>query len=153
MTGKLFKVMAIICCVAALKLCILPIMSIHFEDGESCTMIIRGYNLTEFSAWGVVPMLVVFFIPILLSFDLKVSTEEIVLLLLFTGDMVCYVHSLNAVKVWLIDIGASLISYHAGLILYPMGFLIVWLIGLGIRLAGRRGLESEKLEQHKGHLY
>lgn len=59
--------------IAMLALNTLPILSAHCEGSESCTLMVRGYNLLEFSSWAAVPVFsVIIILAILFSLQKKV---------------------------------------------------------------------------------
>ena len=114
--------------VCAVALYALPVMSVCLNDGENCTLLVRGYNLMEFSAWGCVPLFAQFLIPMIL-FDWQIKTERGArLVFLFAGNMICYVHSLNAARTWLNTLGGSLVTYHPGVFLCPVAFAITLML-------------------------
>ena len=41
---------------ATVALNTLPILSVHCGGSESCTLMVRGYNLLEFSSWAAIPV-------------------------------------------------------------------------------------------------
>ena len=122
---QIFEIILILVSAAATAMCLLPIMSVHLSDGESCTLFIRGYNLMEFSAWGCVPLLANLLIPVILFGCQKDAAKEKELIILFVGNTVCYINSVNAAREWLYAVGGSLITYYPGMVLLPLGFIIV----------------------------
>ena len=82
---KLFAVVAMIALNA------MPIMSVSCLDGEACELMVRGYNLMEFSAWGTIPIFTaVFVLAILFSCQSK-AAKQAELLLLLAVNCVCYI--------------------------------------------------------------
>ena len=57
---KTAKIIGIIFAVLTTLSLFLPIYKASFTDGESMTLLIRGYDLYEFSPWGIVTILVPF---------------------------------------------------------------------------------------------
>ena len=49
----------------AVALCALPIMSMQLSGGESGKIVIYGYDLIEFSAWGCLPLLTPMLLPVI----------------------------------------------------------------------------------------
>lgn len=121
---KEYKAIMIIACITATALCTLPIMSVHLSGSESCTLYVRGYNLIEFSAWGCIPL----FAPLLIipvhCGSLTKQTKELVLLTLFVGNMVCYIHSIHAACDWIASVDGGSVTYYSGIFLMPFGFVI-----------------------------
>lgn len=60
--GKITKLLGIIFAVLTLLSLTAPLYKTNFTDGESMTLLLHGFDLYEFSAWGVVTAL----IPLLL---------------------------------------------------------------------------------------
>ena len=107
--------------VAMIALNAMPIMSVSCLDGEACELVVHGYNLMEFSAWGTIPVLTaVFVLAILFSCQSK-AAKQAELLLLLVANCVCYVTSIMAARVWLEGVSSSFISTHFGMITFPLG--------------------------------
>ena len=122
------KPFLILAALAATALCILPLLSTHLSDGESCTMVIRGYNLPALSAWGCIPLLSpALFAAILFSHQSK-GAKEAETLLLLTANMVCYTHAFNAARAWLEALDGSPLTYHPGILIYPLAFILLLLL-------------------------
>lgn len=122
---KRYRRIFILASMIAAALFALPVMSVCLNEGESCALLVRGYNLMEFSAWGCVPLLAPLLIPVVVLGGQTLAVQETELLLLPVGNMVCYVHSLNAARTWLNSLGGSLITYHLGIFLIPVAFLMI----------------------------
>ena len=103
----------------------LPILSVHSSGSESCTLMVRGYNLLEFSSWAAIPVFsAILVLTILFSFQKK-STKNAELVLLLAANTVCYVESLKAVWAWLDGIGTAPIHCHFGVLAFPIGIMLV----------------------------
>ena len=110
---------------ALLGLNALPILSTHCGSIESCTLMIRGYNLLEFSSWAVIPVFSpVLVLSILLSLQKK-STKNTELVILLAANTVCYVESLRAARTWLDGVSSGLITCHPGMLSFPIGTLAI----------------------------
>ena len=141
-----YKAILIFMGIAAVATCALPIMSVYLSDGESCTLFIRGYNLMEFSAWGCIPLIVPLLVMAILFGNQKKTAKEAELLLLFAGNMVCYVHSFNAAWAWLTSLDGSFITYHLGMFLLPLTFIMIlalWKIFELLTYRGYSGIEDD----------
>ena len=108
----------------AVALCALPIMSMQLSGGESGKIVIYGYDLMEFSAWGCLPLLTPLLLTVILFGTQTRIAQEIELSVLFIGNILCCVHSYNTAQAWLMSLGENLIQFHTGIILYPLGFAI-----------------------------
>lgn len=125
MKQKLFQFLVSTTCIATSLMHILPVMSTYLSDGESCTLMVRGYNLMEFTSLSFIPMIAPLFIIVILFGHQSKSAQEIELLLLTTVNMVCYVHGVNAAKEWLYSLDGSLLEYYPGMLLLPFAFCLV----------------------------
>lgn len=108
----------------------LPILSVHSGGSESCTLMVRGFNLLEFSSWAAIPVFsVILVLAILFSFQKKFSKNtELVLLLAANG--VCYVESLRAARAWLDGISNGPINCHFGMLAFPIGIMLIVLFAM-----------------------
>ena len=122
---KWVKTLLIAASIVFSALCVFPIMSVYSGGTESCTLYVRGFNLMEFSAWGVIPVFATFLIPIIALGHQSREMKEILFLTLFTVNAVSYARSINAARTWLYEVGDSLIAYYPCGILFPLGFIIV----------------------------
>ena len=107
---------------AAFALCILPLMSVRTGGPESGVLMVRGYNLMEFSALGCVPLFAPLFIPAITLGNQTKAAKETELLILFAANMVCYVHGFNAARIWLDSLGGPLLTFYPGMLLIPLAF-------------------------------
>jgi len=57
MIRKTFKYFSMVLSVFSLITLWFPVFSTRITDGESWNMVVRGYNLAEFSPWGSVVLL------------------------------------------------------------------------------------------------
>ena len=107
--------------VAMVALNTMPIMSVSCLDGEACELMVRGYNLMEFSPWGAIPVFIaVFVLAILFSCQSKAS-KQAELLLLLVANGVCYVTSIIAARTWLESVSSGFVFTHYGMFLFPLG--------------------------------
>ena len=90
---KWYKTIITLACVGVFVLAALPIMSVEIVGGESYTAIVRGYNLMEFSPWGVIPLMTPLLIFLIVFGKQSRAVKEAELLLLLVISMICYVHS------------------------------------------------------------
>ena len=134
---RAYRVTFVLVCIAAASLCMLPVMSVYLNDGEICTLFVRGYNLMEFSAWSCVPLLAPLLIPMVLFGTQTKAAKEIEFLILFIGNMICYVHSVNAARAWLTSLGDTLITYYPGMFLTPFAFVVI--VGYSALFEERKG--------------
>lgn len=121
---KLFCCLMVAAAIIAFALCVLPLTSVYSGGSESYTIVIHGYNLIEFSAWGMIPLLAPLIIPVLLFGHQQKAVQELFLMVLFMGSMVCYIQSLNAANEWLGVASDSLHTLHPGVLLMPLGFAV-----------------------------
>lgn len=129
-----FKILIIAASIAASATCMFPIMSAYSGGTESCTLIIRGFNIMEFSAWGVIPMIAPLLIPVILLGHQSKAAQELELILLVVGNAVIYVHGVNAAIVWLTEVGNSMITYYLGMMIFPFALVVVLMLALVISI-------------------
>ena len=102
-----------------------PIFSVHCGGSESCTLMVRGYNLLEFSFWAALPVFtVVIILGILFSFQKK-SAKNVELLLLLLANAVCYMESMKAARAWLEGISNAPVNSHFGMVAFPLGIMAI----------------------------
>lgn len=128
----------IIVSVAAFAICALPLISADSGGSERFTIVIRGYNLVEFSAWGCVPILAPLIVPCILLGGQARAAQEAELIVLLLGNAVCYVHGFNTAREWLSLNSDSLIMCHPGMILYPFTFVVVLVLGKIFEVVSKR---------------
>ena len=122
MNQRLLNSLLTVACISVSIMHILPVMSTYLSDGESCTLMVRGYNLMEFSALAVIPMIAPLFIIVILLGHQSKSAQEIELISLAAVNLICYVHGVNAAKDWLYSLDGSLLEYYPGMMLLPLAF-------------------------------
>ena len=105
-------------------LCFFPMMSVRCEDGESATFVIRLHNLMEFSPWGIVPLMAMVLIPKIMFSIRGNDTKAVVMILWLVGNLVSYVHSMQAACIWLESVGTSRVSYQLGMFRYLIVFML-----------------------------
>lgn len=127
--SKRYKTIIILASISVFALAVLPIMSVRCE-GEvvSGILLIRGYNLIEFSLWGVIPLIASPLIPAILFGKQSQMVKEAELLILLIANMLCYVHCVHLAVEFLRTSGTSLLTYHPNLFLYPISFVCVLML-------------------------
>ncbi len=98
---------------------------------EYDTLIVRGFNLMEFSSLGCVPILA----PAILLFTIFGTQDETVkelsIIISLVLVAVCYCHSFITAREWLMGISEARVTYHPCAILFPLALLLIgttWLI-------------------------
>lgn len=108
-----YGVLVVLLCVAAL--CMAGASVISCDD-----ILVRNANLCEFSAFGVVPLIM----PILLAAvhfsHMHKSTKELLYTLMLALTSVCHAHAVRASYNWLIEVCDGRVEYHYGLYVLPM---------------------------------
>lgn len=107
--------------VGMLGLNILPIMSAYSGGGESGMLMVRGFNLVEFSVWGIIPISTVMLVLTILFSCQSKAAKNAELLLLLTINLVCYAESFKAARCWFESVAISPVVCHFGTILFPLG--------------------------------
>ena len=107
--------------VGMLGLNALPIMSAYSGGGESGMLMVRGFNLVEFSVWGILPISTVMLVLTILFSCQSKSAKNAELLLLLTVNLVCYAESFKAARCWFESVATLPVVCHFGTILFPLG--------------------------------
>ena len=118
MSKKITKIIGIIFAVLAAVSLAFPIYETTFTDGESMTLLLRGYDLYEFSAWGVVTILIPLLIVgiMLAKFDDRIKSALIMGTFIF-GNV--SVHSAkNAMREWIYGEATDMVYPFTGLFFY-----------------------------------
>ena len=127
--SKWYKTIIILASIGTLALAALPIVGVRYEgDAVSGMLLIRGYNLMEFSPWGVIPLMTSSLIPAILFGKQSQMVKEAELLILLIANMLCYVHCVHLAVEFLRTSGISLLTYHPNLFLYPISFVCVLML-------------------------
>ena len=120
---KPFKLTLILLSLAVAAVCVLPVMSVYISEGESALIQVRGYNLAEFSAWGVVPMIAPPMVAVILLGKGGEFAKMLAAAVLFLGSCVCHVHAFNAAREWIFTLGGSPVTYYPGAFIIPLAFV------------------------------
>ncbi|MBR2043542.1 MAG: hypothetical protein IJ946_04310 [Clostridia bacterium] len=120
MVRKLFSVLAIILSLFAIASLFLPIYSTNITDGEACNLIVKGYNLVEFSPWGGVMLLTPLVLLGLMLSKIKSSVKTIGLLGLLLLDSVALCGATSAAYSWITNIATGFVKPHMGHLIYAL---------------------------------
>ena len=126
---KAYRIILTLISAAAALLCAFPLMSAYSGGTESCDLIVRGFNLMEFSAWGSVCLFAPLLIPGILLGGQSRAAQEVEIICLLLVNIVCYSHSFNAARAWLAENSTTLITYHPNMLWYPSAFIAVLIFG------------------------
>lgn len=123
-TTKIFGV--IFATLTALSL-FLPIYKATFTDGESMTLLLRGYELYEFSAWGVVTMLapLILIATMFTKFSKKTKCAMVVCAFVL-GNISVHIAN-TSMRDWLYSNATGMVFPYDGLIFYSV-FLLCALV-------------------------
>lgn len=98
----------------------LPIYSTYIAESEGCDMVIKGFNLIEFSPWGgivlLTPAVLIFFM--LSKLKPEVKTVGVFGLLLLDGAALCGASS--AAYSWITDIATGFVKTSMGHLTYAV---------------------------------
>ena len=111
-------------------LCFFPMMSGRLDDGEACTAVLSGVNFAEFSAVGIVILIAPLLVPVILFGCQSRWAKELELILLLTGNVICFVRGANAARAWLLEIGAVYEKMNIALLLYPVIFALLCFLAI-----------------------
>ena len=126
---KSYRIILTLISAMATVLCVFPLMSAHSGGTESCDLIVRGFNLMEFSALGSVCLFAPLLVPGILFGSQSHAAQELEIMCLLLGNIVCYSHSFNAARAWLAENSTSLITYHPNMLWYPSAFIAILIFG------------------------
>lgn len=124
MSRNLLRITVTILAVLSFLICLLPVMSVYSGGLESCILFVRGYNLIEFSALGIIPLLSPVAVFLIIFVQQRKAAKELELIVLMFSNTVSYIHGFHAAHSWLESVGDSHVSYHSGLLLIPIIFII-----------------------------
>lgn len=117
---RIFRFLCAVLALLSLASLTLPIYSTYITDGEACDMVIKGYNLAEFSPWGGIVLLAPFVLLGLMLSKLKSSVKTIGLLSLLLLDSVALCGATSAAYGWITDIATGFVEPHMGHLIYAM---------------------------------
>ena len=121
---KVLKVIGVIFAAASILCLFLPIFSTRITEGEAWTMVIKGYNMTEFSPWGSVVLISpLIFIGLLFS-KVKNSMKTFVLLILLLIDSYALSNAYSATYKWVLEAATGYVQPHPNHLLYTLALLI-----------------------------
>lgn len=115
---KITKILGIFFAVLTALSMFFPIYKTTFTDGESMTLLLHGYDLYEFSGWGVLAMMV----PILIigimfaKFDDKIRSALI--MSMFVLGNVSVQNAKIAMQEWVYSEATEMVYSYGGLIFY-----------------------------------
>lgn len=119
---KFFSILAIMLSLTAIASLFLPIYSNNLTDGEACNLIVKGYNLIEFSPWGGVVVVAPFVLLGLMLSKLNDTIKTIALLCLFTLNGVALCGSTSAAYKWICDASTGFVQPHMNHLIYVLLF-------------------------------
>lgn len=128
MSKSLYRNAVAMLAILSFLLCLVPVVSVYLGGTESGTFVIRGFNLMEFSAWGVVPVIAPLLIPVILLGHQSKAAQEIELMALLVGNTVAYVHGFNAARAWIDEIDGRITIYHPCVIVLQIVFVFMLMV-------------------------
>ena len=102
----------------------MPLMGVDVGEMERGTLIVRGFNLMEFSWLGVLPLLV----PVLALVFEKKHLQLMSLGIATLG----YATSFCLARYWLQTVGDKAVIFYLGALIYPLAIVMVVLWNMGI---------------------
>lgn len=122
MSKKIYKWSAIVLSVAGYLTLLLPLAKVTERDG--CTMIIRGFNMVEFSPWGSIVLSVPLIIIAILFSHMEKTHKTIGLISVQLLNSVGLYNSINKAYEWINSISPEYIHRETYPILYGALILI-----------------------------
>ena len=130
--------------VLAMLLTALPLIS---GVSEPDTIMIKGFNLMEFSPLGCVPVLVPILIAVITFSGMNQSVKEAATILFAVGYLICYTQAFNAARAWLSIHADSFFTYYPGVVLMPLACILemaLWFFGrLYLKYRANRLVDDE----------
>lgn len=122
--NKILKFMSITLTLFSLASLSLPIYSTHITNGVACNLVIRGYNLVEFSSWGGIVVLAPLVLLGLMLSGLNNNIKTIGLLGLFILDGVALCCSTSAAYKWICEVSTTFVELHMNHLVYALLYFI-----------------------------
>lgn len=122
--NKILRFMSIVLALFSLASLSLPIYSTNITDGEACNLIVKGYNLVEFSPWGGVVILAPVALLGLMLSKLNDTIKMVGLLGLFTFNGVALCGSTSAAYKWICDVSTGFVEPHMNHLVYALLFFV-----------------------------
>ena len=118
MSKKITKIIAIIFAVLAAVSLTFPIYETTFTDGESMTLLLRGYDLYEFSAWGVLAILLPLLIVCIMFSKFNDRIKSALILGTFVLGSISVQISNTAMRDWIYGEATGTVQHFGGLVTY-----------------------------------
>ena len=123
--------------ITALSL-ILPIFSTYITGAEAWNMVVRGYNLIEFSPWGSVVFVAPLILVGLIFSDLKNKVKTVGMLALALVDSFALNASVIATYKWVSEQATGAIELQFGLLIYVI-FMLLAEVSFFLSIKCRKG--------------
>lgn len=127
---RIFRFLCAVLALLSLASLSLPIYSTYITEGEACDMVIKGYNLVEFSPWGGIVLLAPFVLLGLMLSKLQSSIKTIGLFGLLLLDGVALCGAVSAAYSWITDIATGFVEPRMGHLIYAtllfLSLLCLW---------------------------
>lgn len=120
---KLFNVISVLLSIAAFISLALPFYSSHVTEGEAYNMVIKGYNLVEFSPLGSVVLISPILLIGLVFSKLQNNHKTIGILSLLPITAIALNHSCSAAYRWMTEQTSSHILLNMNYLFYSLFFL------------------------------
>ena len=101
-----------------------PIYNTYIAEGEACNIIVKGYNLVEFSPWGSVVLLAPLVLVALMLSKLNPAVKTVGALGLFLLTGVALSGSVASAHTWICGIATGFVEPQGHHLIYAL-FLIV----------------------------
>lgn len=120
MMKKIVKYSGIAFALLSLLSLSLPVFSTQITDGEACDLMVKGYNLVEFSPWGGIVLLTPLVLLGLMLSKLKNATKTVGLIILFVLNGVALCASTSAAYKWMCDVSTGFVEPHMYHVIYAL---------------------------------
>ena len=98
----------------------LPVYNTYVEGGESMDLTISGYNLAEFSVWGIFVLLIPLIFIVLMHSSIRDTLKSIFCVLMYSLGMISINSSVRAAREWIAGIATGEVYLYSGIIIYTV---------------------------------
>lgn len=122
--NKVLRVIGVVLALFSLLCLSFPIFSTNLTDGESWHMVVRGYNMVEFSPWGSIVLIVpILFIGLMLS-KLKYSFKTIGIFSLLMMDCFALSSAYSSTYKWVLQEATGYVHLHMNQFFYILALFL-----------------------------
>ena len=122
--NKFLRVIGAVLALFSLVCLSFPIFSTNITDGESWHMVVRGYNMVEFSPWGSIVLILPLLIIGLMISKLKDSIKTIGILGLLMLDCFALSNAYSSTYKWVLQEATGYVQLHMNQLFYILALFL-----------------------------